>query len=546
MLSAVPLAQGHGAQNGAVTLPARWFSGDTHVHSQPCGGGAYVDAPTLVAQQITQGLNVACAAFWNPAKTPAGQTEYFTVLEPKISGLMHVASRPSLGAIIQYGVEVSGFNSSQFGHVCGIGISNGAFPNLEYPGADLEYFLAQPGAIAGYSHVRWPLGYQELSDGQLAHLTPAMLPVDAALGAVTFIEAYAFDPFDAVDWRGIYYKLQNAGVRVSLTAGSDNLCIYPLVGEIRTYVGTNSAKLEFARWIDGVRAGRTSISRDPGVFLDLSCDSLTTGQSVHVASATPITPHVQVLRTVGTPLTGTLELIYNGAAVASCPVDLPSGGEFVWEPALAPTESGWLAASLDGIAHTAAIYVIVDGQPISSRVDAQYLRAHVDRLVVPPAPFVVGASAQAIAARATAARDLFDALVLLESPPVGVARYGVSTEACDGPIAIGVSAAPVAGQSVGVTCVHAPRSGPGVLVIGADADQLALDVLGASIYIDPLSPYVVDSVSSNAGGYTRRDYTLSPALSGQTLHMQFVWINPTTCSAGSLLSSSDALVVDVQ
>ncbi|TAJ18634.1 MAG: hypothetical protein EPO68_07550 [Planctomycetota bacterium] len=546
LLAATAFGQGHGTPDGPVQLPPRWHSGDTHVHTQPCGPGPLLDPGELVQQQLTAGVNIACASFWNPSKTLEGQQTYFTTLVPQIDGMLHVASRPSLGAILQFGVEVSGFNSSQFGHVCGIGITDGVFPNLEYPGADLEFFLAQPGAIAGYSHVRWPLGYQSMSGPQLAHLVPAMLPIDAALGAATFIEAYHFDAFDALDWRGIYYKLQNAGVRVALVAGTDNTCIYPLLGPIRTYVGTSDFTPDFDRWVDGVRAGCTSISTDGSVFLAIAVDKTVAGRTLHISGGAQVLPRVHVKKTPGGALSGTLELIYNGAVVATSAAALPVGGEQVWEPVFVPTESGWLAASLDGIAHTAAIYVIVDGQPIGSTADAQYLRQHCDQLVAPPPPFVVGASAAAIAERVTAARDIYDALALLEAPPVGVARYGVSTEACDGPIAIGLTGPAIAGQTIGVTCVHAPPGVFGVLAIGSDADQAAIDLLGASIYLDPLSPYNVDPVASNKGGYARRDYPLTPELVGQSLHMQFVWINPASCATAGLLSSSDALVATVQ
>jgi hypothetical protein len=535
-----------GQAQGPVALPARWFSGDTHVHTQPCGTGPVLDAAQIVQEQIAVGIHVACAAYWNPSKTLAGQQQYFNALEPQIVGSLDPASLPSSNTLLQFGVEVSGFNSSQFGHVCGIGIADGAFPNLEYPGPDLEYFLAQPGAITGYSHVRWPLGYQVLSDGQLAHLVPAMLPVDAALGAATFIEASHFDAFDALDWRGIYYKLQNAGVRISLAAGSDSGCIYPSLGPIRTYVGTSAPQLDLASWIDGVRAGGTSISINGSVFVDVTVGSTVTGQSLHHTGIAPLQPRVVLAKTPGEAFSGALQLVYNGSVVASTAVSLPSGGEFIWEPPFAPTESGWLAAHVDRVAHTAAIYVIHDGEPIASAVDAQYLRAHCDRLIAPPAPFVVGASAAAIAQRSTAARDLFDALALIESPPSGVVRYGTSTEECDGPIAIGLTTSALAGQNVGVTCVHAPRSASGVLAIGFDADQTAFDLLGAAVYLDPLSPYILVPVTSNKGGYARRDFALSPTLAGQSLHMQFVWINPPGCATAGLLSSSDALVATVQ
>jgi hypothetical protein len=545
-LCAAAAAQGEPVPDSAVALPPRWYSGDTHVHSQPCGGGASLDVAGLVQTQIAEGIHVACAAYWNPQKTLAGQLEYFNLLEPLIDGLRHPASQPAAPALLQFGVEVSGFNSSQFGHVCGIGIRDGAFPNLSYPGADLEYFLGQPTAIAGYSHVRWPLGYQSMNDMQLAHLVPAMLPVDAALGAVTFIEAPSWDPFDALDWRGAYYKLLNAGVRVALTAGSDNSCIYPSIGPVRTYVGTTGTTLDFDRWIDGVRAGRTSITRDRSVFLDMTAGSVALGDWMHLDAGLPLRPRIQVLTPPGDSTSGTLELLYNGAVVASTALSLPDGGEFVWKPNYLPLESGWFAASLKGVAHTAAIYLSVAGQPIASTLDAAYLREICDRLIVPPPPFVVPDSAAAIAARCTAARDMYDALAAIETPLVGVTRYGLSSAACDGPIVIGLDAAPLAGATVGVTCLHAPTHSVGALLIGTDVDLASIDVLGAAVYIDLAAPFFADPSQPNDGGYARIEYPIMPELLGQTIHMQYLWLNPLACAGSGSLSASDALRVQIQ
>lgn len=543
-LARMPAAQDGTPQDTPVQLPPRWFAGDTHVHTQPCGVGPPIDVATLVADQLATGVQIACAAYWNPSKTQAGQDFYFSALEPAIDGSLDPASQAQ--ALLRFGVEVSGFNSSQFGHVCGIGITDGAFPNLEYPGPDLEYFLAQPGAIAGYSHVRWPLHYNALSDEQLAHLVPSMLPIDAVLGAATFVEAFNIDPFDALDWRGIYYKLLNAGARVSLTAGTDNLCIYSAIGPIRTCVGTTALLPDFDLWLEGVRLGRSAISSDPEVFLDITSGPASLGDWLYLPPNTPLRPRIKLYATPGEAKSGTLELVFNGAVVASTPADLPVGGIQVWEPSYLPMESGWFAARFSRVAHTAAIYLSVDHQPIASTTDAVYLREHCQRLVVPPPQFNVGASATAIANRCNAAIAMYDALARVEAPPAGVLRYGESVSGCDGPIVIGASGPPIGGTTIDVTCLHAPAKSFGVVVIGQDADMASAPVHGVPFYVDLTTPYVVDPVASNGGGFAARSYTLDPGMIGQPLHLQFAWIASGECAGLPELVTSDALRVLVQ
>lgn len=543
-LTRVLAAQDGPPQDIPVQLPPRWFAGDTHVHTQPCGPGPTIDVATIIADQLATGVQIACGAYWNPQKTQAGQDFYFNVLEPTIDGSLDPASQAQ--ALLRFGVEVSGFNSSQFGHVCGIGITDGAFPNLEYPGPDLEYFLAQPGAIAGYSHVRWPLHYNALSDEQLAHLVPSMLPIDAVLGAATFVEAFNIDPFDTLDWRGIYYKLLNAGVRVALTGGTDNLCIYPAIGPIRTCVGTTALVPDFDLWLEGVRLGRSAISCDPEVFLDITAGMASLGDWLYLEPGKPLRPRIKVYATPGEAKSGPLELVFNGAVVAATTVDLPAGGVQVWEPMYLPSESGWFAARFAHVAHTAAIYLSVGKQPIASTTDAVYLREHCQRLVVPPPQFEVTVSAAAIATRCNAAIAMYDALARIETQQVGLLRYGESVSGCDGPLVVGASGTPVGGTTIDVTCLHAPAQAFGVIVIGQDADMASTPVHGVPFYVDLTAPYVVDPVSSNGGGFAARSYTLDPGMVGQALHLQFAWVGAGACDLVPEIVTSDALRVLVQ
>src|SRR5690606_31182444 len=68
-----------------------------------------------------------------------------------------------------------------------------------------------------------------------------------------------------------YYKLLNTGFRPGIAAGTDYPCNSSRdLGLLLTYVQVPDGQLTYRKWIDGIKAGRTVVSRNGHrEFLDL-------------------------------------------------------------------------------------------------------------------------------------------------------------------------------------------------------------------------------------------------------------------------------------
>ncbi len=133
----------------------------------------------------------------------------------------------------------------------------------------------------------------------------------------------------------------------------------------------------------------------------------------------------------------------------------------------------------------------------------------------------------------------------LDMLPAGVAKYGTSTPACAGPIAIGVTKMPRAGEpSFGLTSTNGPASAPGILLVGVGQDAGGTDVLGASVHLTPAAPFAAYVASSNTLGHATSTHAIPPGATGAQVFAQFLWLDPSGC--GPLLSASNALALTVQ
>jgi len=189
------------AQSAPVFTPPGWYSGDTHVHMQQCTTWDDLTLPEIDTQMAAGDLDVTAIQLWCSRWTPPDW--YLTHYAPMITGVEDPIS--SAGRHLQFGLEVSGFPASQFGHVQVLNAQTGFFPwDAAYPGPILDWYRD---ALTGYAHVSWFENYDTVpfySDTNGAYLAP----IDAALGMIDFVETTRVEP-DLVDvtWRGLYYKL---------------------------------------------------------------------------------------------------------------------------------------------------------------------------------------------------------------------------------------------------------------------------------------------------------------------------------------------------
>lgn len=566
LLSSVPGAVqescGHGAAEPGpveggrvlpVVPPAMWVAGDTHPHLQVCGSGPDITPAQLYGQMQQRGVAVCPALFWNPDGTEAGMQQYFSSLAPQITGVEDPLTAGDPDFVLQYGVEVSGFGpSSQLAHVAGIHISDGAFPLEPYSAPILDFFRAQPGGLAGYSHVRWKPGYVPVQPDLLPHTGSSTAAVDLALGKVDFLEVSFFDRVDENDARFLYYSLLNSGLRTALTGGSDNTCISPAIGDYRGYALTSAAPVTMGDWAQAVRAGRTTVSIGTRYFLDLEVGGAEVGVGIggelRIEAPGTVPVRATLHAGLGGPSIGTIELVQDGMVAAAQPFALPSGGVTVFETELPFAESGWVCARVDGLlAHTSAAYVIIGDQPITSARDAQYWSETTTDLIDNAERIMMGTQTQEALDHFDEGRRVLDALAALDrAPPAGVTVFGVSTPACQGPMAIGVLGPPDAGATdFGLTCLFAPPDATGAVVYGNAAAIPGLETGGITLHVPPEAQLGLVPVTSNGGGYAELPVPLAVGGQGVTFAAQFVWTNPPNCGTG-ILSASDALAFTVQ
>jgi len=173
--------------------------------------------------------------------------------------------------------------------------------------------------------------------------------------------------------------------------------------------------------------------------------------------------------------------------------------------------------------------VIVGDKPITSALDAQYWIDYCDAFAANIGVFNVPAAEAEILSRISTARQVYSALLMRALPwPAGVSDYGPSTQACEGPISIGVT------QGFAIDCVNAPPSANGYLIIGLAPASFVNT--GITVLVSPFVPYTLIPVTSTAGGYCKVPVAIN---SGKHFYAQFIW----TGGCPGTFAASDGLNV---
>lgn len=134
--------------------------------------------------------------------------------------------------------------------------------------------------------------------------------------------------------------------------------------------------------------------------------------------------------------------------------------------------------------------------------------------------------------------------------PQGVDTIGRSADGCDGPVLVSVRAVPSVGNAnFALSCVNAPASAAGAVVLGGAALPSPIPFLGVSFWLDPTAVFLTLGLASNASGSTSLPLPIPvSAAPGYTLDGQFVWISPTSpapCPPLGLVASN-AVSVQIQ
>jgi hypothetical protein len=390
-----------------------WFSGDHHVHAAGCG---HYESPTegvgpqdMMRHILGEDLDVGCVLSWGPCWY--AQKAYF-------SGQVSPLSTPEY--LMRYDIEVSGFPSSHAGHLCLLRLKEDDFPNTsrieEWPSWDLpvlKWGKSQAGVV-GFSHSGWGLKTNDST------LPTYEIPRFDGIGANEYVVDVVHDAVDFIStvdtpapWElNIWYHTLNCGYRTRISGETDFPCIYgERVGLGRVYVNLADGKLDFDRWCEGLKQGRSYVSDGKSHLVDFKVDDLGVGEngselkldgpkairvSANVSAylEPELTQASKELRTrpldqkpywdversrIGESRTVPVELIVNGYPVAKKTIQ--ADGSFTKLSFDANIDrSSWVALRIYPTSHTNPVFIVVGGKPIrASRRSAEWCLKSVDQ-----------------------------------------------------------------------------------------------------------------------------------------------------------------------
>ncbi|WP_406701111.1 CehA/McbA family metallohydrolase [Singulisphaera sp. Ch08] len=390
-----------------------WFSGDHHIHAAGCG---HYESPTegvgpdsMMRHILGEDLDVGCVLSWGPC---------WYAQKANFDGKLHPLSTPDY--LMRYDIEVSGFPSSHAGHLCLLRLKEDDYPHTtrieEWPSWDLPVLMwgKSQGGVVGFSHSGWGL---RTADSKLPSYD---IPPFDGIGANEYIVDVVHDAVDFIStvdtpapWElNIWYHTLNCGYRARISGETDFPCIYgERVGLGRSYVKLADGKLDFDRWVEGIKLGRSYVSDGKSHLVDFRVDDVAVGESASERSLTKpgtvkvsarvaayleptLTPALEALRRkpldvqpywdverarIGAGRTVPVEVIVNGLPVAR--TEIVADGSFrdvSFEIAI--DRSSWVALRIYPTSHTNPVFVLVDGKPIrASKKSAEWCLKSVEQ-----------------------------------------------------------------------------------------------------------------------------------------------------------------------
>ncbi len=333
----VEIALGTPCPTGQVAVPPGWHSGDTHEHIQQCFNPVDTTTTDIYTEMQATGLDVSSPLIWSAGFITPDQ--YKTYTANFVTGSEDLTTVGDPTKIIQFGVETSGVNCGNLGHMIGLNIGFnesdifkfqlGCQPIYPAPGWKndgsgdyskpiFDLFKTAPDAVTGYAHQSWPVNLYEpvgvggfdwedpllpayvgfdakCSFGQTmafplpktcGNTHPVLAPFDVAMNRCDFLEAFELENAtcsgDPVEkrWFGMYYKLLNSGMRLGVTAGSDADCIGLLCPPRAYALLEDGEPFNYDTWTKAVKNGRTSLAVGPYQFLEIDVDGMDPGEQV--------------------------------------------------------------------------------------------------------------------------------------------------------------------------------------------------------------------------------------------------------------------------
>ena len=362
----------HAARNG-------WYSGENHIHANYGYGQWYNTPETMLLQCAGEDLNVCNFVVANSDTDGIFDRPFFR-------GGPDPRSTPE--TILYWNQE---FRSTLWGHMTLVNLKQVVEPVMTgFHATTNPWDIPTNSDIADRTH--WQKGHVNYTHAVQNAVKPfdnpyaaKGLPIDVALGKIDSLDlnnAYAGTV-------PIWYRLLNCGFRLPPSAGTDvflNRIFSNLPGGDRVYVQL-PGPLTYESWIENLKRGRSFVSNGP--MLEFSVDGKGLSESIKLDA--PRKLRVKASARSQYPL-AKVELIHNGQVAVTLPLakdDLSA----VLDQEIELKKSGWLALRASGpghpdsvvpavYAHTAPIYVEVEGSAVRSREDALFFLTWIDDLSV--------------------------------------------------------------------------------------------------------------------------------------------------------------------
>jgi hypothetical protein len=390
-----------------------WFSGDHHVHAAGCG---HYESPTegvtpedMWRHILGEDLDVGCVLSWGPCWY--AQKQFF-------DGKVHPLSTSDY--LMRYDVEVSGFPSSHAGHLCLLRLKEDDYPGTsrieQWPSWDLPVLKwgRSQGAIVGFSHSGWGL---KTPDGKLPSYE---IPPFDGIGANEYIVDVVHDAVDFISsvdtpapWElNIWYHTLNCGYRTRISGETDFPCIYgERVGLGRVYVKLPDGQLDFDKWCEGIKLGRSYVSDGHSHLIDFQVNDISVGESgseLKLGSAATVKLTAQVAAylepnpsgesraihgrsleqkpyweleraRIGDTRKVPVEVVLNGESVARTEITADGSVQGVSFD-LPIKKSSWVALRIYPSSHTNPVFIVVGGKPVrASKKSAEWCLKSVDQ-----------------------------------------------------------------------------------------------------------------------------------------------------------------------
>lgn len=417
------------AAEHAGAEPASWYAGDIHVHRN-CGDGTPVTSVDSIRGMMKPNDLAVISLLSDNGN---GEVKYSSGDMPKVNGEDAAESKP--GRIIHWDAEwhwdatYSDFGHQALGgHLVVLGLKEAHQIWDESTHTILDWGRKQH-AVSGFAHMEY---LNDSIQNKLNCCIPIDYPAEVALGTVDFIseDVYGANSLNNGNYHSestlnAYYKLLNCGFRIGLAAGTDFPCNNndPL-GTLLTYVNVKGKQLTYRKWIEGIRDGRTVVSRNGhNEFLELTINGrYEPGDEVRLKKTDSL--QILVKWTDLKEQTGRIELVSNGKVIGVQQGTAKPGSPVIFKTTCQFSKSGWISARrMDEQGHetqTGAIYVLIGKQPVrASAADAQYFIDWIDNIIKNIAPGGIWNryythDLDVVTARYTKARDVF-ARILTEA-----------------------------------------------------------------------------------------------------------------------------------